>query len=56
MIILIGRQAKERNKGRDFCGCDDERGPKSKVSRRSLKLVSHVMKKAVIPVGRTVES
>ncbi|KAB1226991.1 hypothetical protein CJ030_MR1G014987 [Morella rubra] len=43
----------EMKRGRDFGG-SDESGPKSKEKRRSLKLASHVTKKAVMPVGSTV--
>lgn len=44
-----------RNRGRDFDALE-ERGPKSNVKKRSLKFVSQVMKKEVIPIGRTKES
>ena len=43
----------EMKRGRDIVG-SDESGPKPKEKRMSLKLASHVMKKAVMPVGRTV--
>jgi hypothetical protein len=43
----------EMNNGRDFGG-SHESGPKSKAKRRSLKLASQVIKRAVIPVGKTV--
>lgn len=54
-LILIGKQAMERKRKKDFGGSEIESGPKSKQKRRSLKLQSQVMKKAVMPVGRTVE-
>jgi hypothetical protein len=44
-----------RKMGRDFDELE-EIGPKSKAKRMSLKFVSQVMKKEVMPIGRTKES
>lgn len=55
--FLIGKQAMVRNSGSDdFGDWVDESGPRSKVKRRSLKFVSHVMKKEVMEIWRTEES
>jgi len=51
-LILTGKAAVRMNLGREREG---DRGPRLKEKRRSLKLASHVMKKAVIPVGRVEE-
>jgi len=48
---LTEREARVMKRGRDFGGFD-ESGPMSKAKRRSLKLVSQVMKKAATAVGK----
>lgn len=50
-MIPVGRQAKAMKKGRDFGGFD-ERGPRSKEKRRSLKFASQVMP-VTAAVGKT---
>lgn len=48
----MGRQATVMKKGRDFGGFD-ERGPRSKEKRKSLKFASQVTPVATAAVGKT---
>ena len=45
---MMGRQAKRMKWRNVIGGLDELRGPSPKAKRRSLKLASHAMKKAVV--------
>lgn len=52
---MIGRQVVKMKRRREFSGGPDESGPRPKENRRSLKLPTQVMNKAITPAGRAVE-
>lgn len=49
---MMGKAAVRMNLERER---DEDRGPRLNENIRSLKLASHVMKKAVMPAGRVEE-